>query len=55
MNEHVRICVATRGNVVNKNRLNILNLIYSLQPSDLNDVTVVIPDTESDNRDQNLT
>lgn len=53
MNEYVRIWIATRGNVVNKNRLNILNLIYSLQPSELNNVTVVIPDT--DNRDQNLT
>lgn len=55
MNEHVRIWIATRGNIVNKNRLNIPDLIYSLHPSDLTDFTVVTPDTESDNRDQNLT
>ena len=55
MNEPVRIGIATRGNMVDKNRLGILDLIYSLHPSDLTNFTVVIPDGESDNRDENLT
>lgn len=55
MNECVRIWIATRGNIVNKNILNALDLIYSLHPSDLTNFTVVIPDIESDNRYQNLT
>lgn len=55
MNERVSTWTATRGNIVNKNRLNILDLIYNLHPCDLSNCTVLIPDVESDNKGQNVT